>query len=111
MSYPGGRGRADYLELGTWNTVCYQCGFKRKANTLLRYWQGYYVCPEHWEARQPQDFVRSIIDNQTPPWAQPASVQYAYFCSANDTSAVAGSATAGCAQAGFLSPLFILSGV
>ena len=66
-----GRGRADYLELGDWNAVCYECGRKRKASTLLQHWQGYYVCPEHWEPRQPQDFVRSIPDVQTPPWTQP----------------------------------------
>lgn len=71
MSYPGGRGRADYLALGDWNTVCYQCGRKRKASTLRKHWQGYYVCPEHWEVRQPQDFVRSVPDKQTPPWVQP----------------------------------------
>jgi len=71
MSYPGS-GRADHLDLGNWNAVCYQCGRKRKASILVRHWQGYYVCPEHWEARQPQDFVRAVPDVQTPPWAQPA---------------------------------------
>lgn len=64
-------GRADYLLLGDWNTVCYQCGWKRKASTMVRNWQGYYVCPEHNEPRQPQDFVRSVNDVQTPPWTQP----------------------------------------
>lgn len=70
------KGRADFLRLGDWNTVCYQCGFKRKASQLIRHWQGYYVCPEHWEMRQPQDFVKGIPDNQTVPWAQviPATV-------------------------------------
>lgn len=70
MSYPGA-GRADQLVLGDWNAVCYQCGRKRKASTLVRHWQGYYVCSEHWEPRQPQDFVRSVPDVQTPPWTQP----------------------------------------
>lgn len=65
------KGRADYLALGDWNTVCYECGRKRKASTLKRHWQGYYVCPEHWEARHPQDFVRGVQDIVTPPWAQP----------------------------------------
>ncbi len=60
-----------YLRLGDWNTVCYECGCKRKASELRRHWQGYYVCPEHWEPRQPQDFVRGIEDQQTPPWTQP----------------------------------------
>jgi hypothetical protein len=64
-------GRADFFSLGDWNAVCYECGRKRKASTLKKHWQGYYVCPEHWEARQPQDFVRSIPDVMTPPWTQP----------------------------------------
>jgi len=71
MASPYGKGRADFLSLGDWNTVCYECGRKRKASTLRRHWQGYYVCPEHWEPRHPQDFVRGIQDIQTPPWTQP----------------------------------------
>ncbi len=66
-------GRADYYAPGDWNTVCYQCGRKRKASTMVRNWQGFYNCPEHNEARQPQDFVRSIPDVQTAPWQQPPS--------------------------------------
>lgn len=64
-------GRADYYAEGSWNATCYQCGFKFKASMLKRHWQGYYVCPEHWEPRQPQDFVRAQPDLQTPPWTQP----------------------------------------
>jgi hypothetical protein len=64
-------GRADFLQLGDWNTVCYQCGFKRKASQLEKNWQGYYVCPEHNEPRQTQDFVRGVMDHQSVPWAQP----------------------------------------
>jgi len=65
------KGQADYLALGDWNAVCYECGSKRKGSTLKRHWQGYWVCPEHWEPRQPQDFARGVPDNQTPPWTQP----------------------------------------
>lgn len=64
-------GQADYLAIGDYNTVCFECGRKRKASTLRKHWQGYYVCPEHWEPRQSQDFVRSIPDVITPPWTQP----------------------------------------
>ena len=64
-------GRADYYESGGYNAVCYECGRKRKASTLKKNWQGYFVCPEHWEPRQQQDFVRAIPDVITPPWAQP----------------------------------------
>lgn len=65
------RGRADYWAPGDWNAQCYECGRKRKASMLKKHWQGYYVCPEHWEPRQPQDFARGVPDNQTPPWVQP----------------------------------------
>jgi len=106
MSYPG-RGRADFLELGDWNAVCYECGRKRKASTLLKHWQGYYVCPEHWETRHPQDFVRSVPDMQTPPWAQPMPADlFRYTCTFNGRTAIAGWAVAGCAIAGFISPNF-----
>lgn len=64
-------GRADFLRLGDWNATCFECGRKRKASELLRHWQGYYVCEEHWEPRQPQDFTRGTMDNQSVPWAQP----------------------------------------
>jgi len=64
------KGEADYFLPGSWNAVCYRCGAKRKAGELKRQWQGYYVCPEHWEPRHPQDFVRSAPDNPSVPWAQ-----------------------------------------
>jgi hypothetical protein len=65
-----GRGRADRLELGTWNAVCSMCGRKRKTNELVRNWQGLYRCPEHDEPRHPQDFVRGSPDRMDVPWAQ-----------------------------------------
>ena len=101
-------GRADYLELGDWNTVCYQCGRKRKASMLKKHWQGYYVCPEHWEARQPQDFVRSVPDVQTPPWAQPmpANVFVSDGCIPTTQSAIAGVGVAGCMISGYVSPMY-----
>lgn len=64
-------GEADYLKLGDHNAQCFECGRKFKAGTLKRHWKGYWVCPEHWEIRQPQDFVRGTTDKQTPPWVQP----------------------------------------
>ena len=66
-------GRADYLALGDWNCVCYQCGRKRKASQMKKHWQGYWVCPEHWEPRQQQDFARAVADNTVPPCTQPGT--------------------------------------
>lgn len=102
-----GRGRADYLALGDWNAVCYECGRKRKASTMKRHWQGYYVCPEHWEPRQPQDFVRSVPDVITPPWTQPVPATYTFApgCSPCGQSAVPGFMQPGCAYPNYLSPM------
>lgn len=94
-------GRADYLELGNWNAVCYQCGRKRKASMLRKHWQGYYVCPEHWESRQPQDFVRAIPENPTPPWTQPMPADsFTYVCTLQGQSGYAGVGVAGCMISG-----------
>lgn len=64
-------GQADRLVLGDWNAVCFECGMKMKAGQLKRHWKGYYVCPEHWEARHPQDYVGRPPTEQPVPWAQP----------------------------------------
>ena len=106
MANPYGKGRADHLALGDWNVVCYECGRKRKASMMKRHWQGYFVCPEHWEPRQPQDFVRGIEDIQTPPWTQPMPAdQFKYVtCTAQTQSAIVGQGTVGCMRIGIVFP-------
>lgn len=99
-------GRADYLILGDWNTACYECGRKRKASTMQRHWKGYYVCPEHWEPRQAQDFVRAITEKPAPPWVQPMTDTFTNFCTPNGISAVPGKAQPGCMIPGYLSPAY-----
>lgn len=101
------RGRADYLELGDWNAVCSMCGRKRKSSSLVRNWQGMWRCPEHNEARHPQDFVRGVQDVQTPPWTQPMPADtFVAFCTPNGKTSIAGFAVAGCWIAGWIDPAF-----
>jgi hypothetical protein len=90
------KGRADHLVLGDYNAVCSLCGFKRKASTMVKNWQGWYRCPEHNEPRQPQDFVRGEPDIQTVPWAQPPTFIYEQICTLNSISAIPGAAGPGC---------------
>lgn len=93
-------GRADFLDLGDWNAQCFRCGRKRKAGELVKQWQGYYVCPEHWEPRQPQDFVRGIPDNPSVPWSQPDNWTFVgpniALCTITGKSAVVGLAVVDC---------------
>ena len=106
MGYPT-KGRANFLRLGDWNAVCYQCGNKRKASEMVKNWQGYYLCPEHNEERHPQDFARAVQDIQTPPWAQPKPTETdAAFCTPAGLSAIADYATPDCAIADYIFPYF-----
>lgn len=96
MSTPP-KGRADYLELGDWNALCYECGAKFKASDLIRHWQGYYVCRQHWEPRHPQDFARGVQDVQTPSWTQPVPAdQFVVTCTLEGMSAIPYLAMPGC---------------
>ena len=97
----------DYLTLGDWNVMCYECGRKRKASTMVRNWQGYMLCPEHNEERNVQDFVRNVPDIQTPPWVQPVpSDTFVALCGPRDKTAIAGVGTAGCMISGYIDPFY-----
>lgn len=100
-------GRADYLALGDWNCACWECGKKRKASSMRKHWKGYYVCSEHWEPREAQDFVRAVPDNQTPPWMQPQPVDsFTTRCSGEDQTAIPRRAIPGCAKPDYTSPFY-----
>ena len=62
-------GQADYFLEGSYNFYCQECGKKHKAIDGLRRWDGFWVGPECFEIRNPQDFVRGIPDNQSVPWS------------------------------------------
>jgi len=32
-------------------------------------WDGYWVCEQCWEIRNPQDFIKPIPDNPSVPWS------------------------------------------
>lgn len=101
-------GRADYLRLGDYNARCDRCGFKRKASELRAQWNNLMVCPEHWEPRQPQDFVRAVPDIQSVPWVRdPAEIFLPeLYCTPNGRSDISGFGISGCVVSGFISPSF-----
>lgn len=66
----------NYLVLGDWNVICDQCGKKRKASEVAKRWDGLVVCktevrPGCYETRHPQDFVRTVVDNQAVAFSRP----------------------------------------
>lgn len=98
MSQYPPKGKADNLELGDWNAACFECGRKFKASQMMKHWQGYYLCPEHWEPRQPQDFVRGVPDKPAAPWVQQESDTFITdFCDLYGISCLADIAVADCA--------------
>lgn len=64
-------GRADYLKLGDFNALCEVCGFKYKGSELKRRWDGVMVCPEDFEVRHPQDFIKGRKEDQSIPFSSP----------------------------------------
>lgn len=107
------KGPYDDLDLGNWNAICAECGRKGKALQMRKLppgipGAGLYVHPEHWIARNPQDFVRGVADKMAPPWVQPPSEDdFVDFCTPQGVSAVPGEAQPGCAYAGYLSSSYI----
>ena len=61
---------------GNWIADCDVCGRKYKASILIERWDGLMCCPDDWEIRQPQDFVRGVPDTQIAPWLRPEPVDY-----------------------------------
>jgi hypothetical protein len=64
------------LILGQWNVICDQCGVKRKSGQVIERWDGRIVCrpdvrPGCYETRHPQDFVRTVVDDQSVPFTRP----------------------------------------
>lgn len=60
-----------YLKPGTWNAVCMVCGFTHKSTDLKLRWDGLWVCPDDFEFRNPQDFIRIPNEAPTPEWTSP----------------------------------------
>jgi len=62
-----------YYNPGDNNVICDACGRTTKASKVKKTWDGFYVCAAHWEPRHPQDFVRSVKDDQTVKISRPKS--------------------------------------
>ena len=57
--------------LGQWNVICDVCSKKIKSGLAKQRWDGFIVCPEDFEFRHPQDFVRARQDKISVPFSRP----------------------------------------
>ena len=56
---------------GDWNLICDVCNKKIKASESKQRWDGLIVCPNDFETRHPQDFVKSKEDKISVPFSRP----------------------------------------
>ena len=86
---------------GNWNAVCDVCAQKYKASEIKKRWDGLMVCPNDWEARHPQDFLRAVPDRQAVPWSRPETPDvFGLYCPYPTWFGMADIGTADCARAG-----------
>lgn len=67
-----GRDRGIQYKPGSFYRSDDRSGFTRRAEQTEKEWTELIVGKDLWEARQPQDFVRGVADDQTVPDARPA---------------------------------------
>ena len=87
---------------GDWNIVCDVCSKKIKFSITRKRWDGFLVCPDCYEMRHPQDFVKTRQDKISVPDTRPIPplVFVEGLCTIPSSSGYVGLATAGCAHAG-----------
>lgn len=56
---------------GDWNCICDVCSIKIKASKTKQRWDGLVVCPNCFEHRHSQDFIKVRQDKITVPFTRP----------------------------------------
>lgn len=94
---------------GDWSVICDRCSKKIKASKAKHEWTGLIVCPNCFEHRHPQDFIKVRQDKITVPFQRPRPadvftvVPYqgdTLTCSPTGMTGIAGFGVAGCAVSG-----------
>jgi hypothetical protein len=66
-------GTERFYKPGSFYRICDRTGFAVRAERTQLEWNNLLVDRRVWEARQPQDYVRGVNDDQTVPYARPRS--------------------------------------
>ena len=67
-------GTERHFKMGSFYRICDRTGFATRAERTRKEWTGLIVRDAQWEPRQPQDFVKGVIDDQTVPQPRPRQV-------------------------------------
>ena len=101
-------------ESGNHWVSCDLCGCDIRSADAMQTWDHKIVCPDDWEPRHEQDFVRSRLDN---PAAQglvrpspPEDYIFATGTVCTTNNSLAGTAQAGCAIVGIITLGFMAQG-
>lgn len=87
---------------GDWNILCDVCSKKIKASKSKHRWDGLIVCPEDFEVRHIQEFLKVRADKISVPFvSNPEDVQLNSACSIPGRHPYAGFAVVGCAEIGY----------
>ena len=88
----------NWLQLGDYNAICDSCGRKYKASTMLKRWDGLFVCKEDYEIRHPQLSLRVHGDKQTVAIPRPDPIQDVFINSCNivNSQGIIGIGIVGC---------------
>lgn len=62
-----------HYKKGDWLYICDQCGTPKYGSKGMMQWNHLFVCPDCYEERHPQDFVRGMSDDTRVPVARPRS--------------------------------------
>ena len=73
---------ADTYDSGDHYCICDRCGFKVRRSQARRTWDNLIVCPHDYEARHPQDYIRTFADQQSV--AEPRSEGVDRFVGTNE---------------------------
>lgn len=90
-----------YYIPGEFNVTCDVCSKKIKASDAKQRWDGLVVCPDDFEHRHPQDYVRARVDKITVPFSRPIpTLTYVTLvCTALTNQGVADFGVADCSKA------------
>ena len=94
---------------GDWWIVCDVCGCDVYHSESMKTWDGKLVCPDDWEPRHEQDYIRARTD-RIKPEGTVRTGGAAIFIETCPKTAVAGQAIAGCAIANYDEFYFLQEG-